>query len=310
MAVYDEGFAPTDGAGRANLLVNYAGAALSLALTIGIGFWGYKLIMRDVSGIPVVRAMEGEMRVLPENPGGEVAPHTGLAVNEVAAVGVAAGPEDRLVLAPRTAGLAQEDLDAQPTPELAEVIPASVTTSVNEVEASVAAPTEDQTALGEPELTTDDVLAIVDQIAAEVASEATAPAFEVIPASVPGVALSLRPLVRPASVKPTPVGSPLPEAKTDASEVAVSTTSFAAGTNLVQLGAFTSPSLAAGEWDRLQGRFGELMTGRDRVIQVSNQSSNTWYRLRASGFADRAEARRFCAALEAEGADCIAVVVD
>ncbi len=57
--------------------------------------------MRDVSGIPVVRAMEGDMRVLPDNPGGGVAAHTGLSVNEVAAMGEAGGPEDRLVLAPR-----------------------------------------------------------------------------------------------------------------------------------------------------------------------------------------------------------------
>ena len=82
------------------------------------------------------------------------------------------------------------------------------------------------------------------------------------------------------------------------------------GTNLVQLGAFQTPTLAAQEWDRLVARFGQLMTGRERVIQVSNQSSATWYRLRASGFEDRDEARRLCAALQAEGAECIAVVVN
>lgn len=310
MAVYDEGFAPSDGAGRANVFVNYAGAALSLALILGIGFWGYKLIMRDVSGIPVVRAMEGDMRVLPDNPGGDVAPHTGLSVNEVAAVGEAGGPEDRLVLAPRTAGLAQEDLDVQPTPEVAAVIPASVMTDVTVSRTPDGAPAEDQALATDEELTTDDVLSIVDQIAAEVAATPALPAFDVIPASVPGVALSLRPLVRPTGLQATPVNAPAAETTTTNGEVAVSTASFPAGTNLVQLGAFTSPSLAASEWERLQGRFGELMADRERVIQVSNQSTNTWYRLRASGFADRAEARRFCAALEAEGADCIAVVVD
>ncbi|MDX8349732.1 SPOR domain-containing protein [Cognatiyoonia sp. IB215446] len=301
MAVYDEGFAPSGGAGRASVFANYAGAALSLAMIIGVAFWGYKLIMRDVSGIPVVRAMEGEMRVLPDNPGGAVALHTGLAVNEVAAVGEAGGPEDRLVLAPRTAGLAQEDLEAQPQAEVAEIVPASLSADITEPTQPVAENRE--------ETTTDDVLAIVEQIAAEVAEAEAIPAVAVIPASVPGVSVSLRPLIRPASLQVTTAPA-APAESTNNSEVAVSTTSFAAGTNLVQLGAFTSPSLAAQEWDRLEGRFGELMTGHDRVIQVSNQSSNTWYRLRASGFADRAEARRFCAALSAEGAECIAVVVD
>ncbi len=301
MAVYDEGFAPANGASRAGILVNYAGAALSLALIIGVSFWGYKLIMRDVSGIPVVRAMEGDMRVLPDNPGGDVALHTGLAVNEVAALGEAGGPEDRLVLAPVTSGLAQEDLEAQPIAQEAEIIPASVTTDAPLLEAI-----EDT----QTPLTTDDILALADQVTADAEPFAEAPPqIEIIPASVPGVSLSLRPQIRPASLRVAPVAAPAAPAVNDG-EVAVTTASFPAGTNLVQLGAFTSPALAATEWERLQDQFGGLMANRFRVIQVSNQATNTWYRLRASGFEDRADAKRFCAALVAEGADCISVVVD
>lgn len=289
MAVYDEGFAPAVSAPRVTNLVNFAGAALSLALILGVGFWGYKLIVRDVSGIPVVRAMEGDMRVLPDNPGGGVAAHTGLSVNEVAASGEAGGPEDRLVLAPRTAGLAQEDLEAQPVADaIASVI------ADEPVEAAIAQ---------------DDVSALAAQLAGlSVASEnAAEDGIVTISASVPGVSTSLRPVIRPANMRiPAPSAAPA----VASSEVAVTTTTFPAGTNLVQLGAFQSPALAAQEWDRLQTRFGQLMGERGRVIQVSNQSSATWYRLRASGFADRAEARRLCAALQAENAECIAVVVN
>ena len=117
MASYDQGHAPMNGAARAGALVNYAGAAVSCALIVGVGVWGYKLVMRDVTGIPVVRAMSGEMRALPQNPGGTVSLHTGLSVNEVAAVGVAAAPEDTVALAPATAGLSLEDLEAQPMAE-------------------------------------------------------------------------------------------------------------------------------------------------------------------------------------------------
>lgn len=286
MAVYDEGFAPHSGDSRAGSFVNYAGAALSLALIAGVGFWGYKLIVRDVSGIPVVRAMEGEMRVLPDNPGGDVALYTGLAVNEVAAVGEAGGPEDRLVLAPATSGLAQEDLEIQP------VIVAEAEPLVAEALNAADVPTTD----AEP--SDADILALADQIAAGFAPlEGT----ETLGA-VPVVSPSVRPVVRPSGLQATAPAS------TD--EVAVTTTEFAAGTNLVQLGAFPSPALAADEWTRLAGRFGQLMGDKGRVIQVSNQSSGTWYRLRASGFEDRDGARRFCTALEAEGANCIAVVVN
>lgn len=306
MAVYDEGFGPTDGASRSGIFVNYAGAAMSLALIIGVGFWGYKLIMRDVSGIPVVRAMEGDMRVLPDNPGGSVAMHTGLAVNEVAALGEAGGPEDRLVLAPVASGLSQEDLEAQPTAEVAEIIPASIMIDAPVLQADTATATETQP------LSTDEILALADQIAAGVEPmAATAPVADVIPASVPGIARSLRPMIRPASLQVTQAAAtPAVVPATNSNEVAVTTAAFPAGTDLVQLGAFQSPALAASEWVRLDSRFGQLMASRERVIQVSNQTSGTWYRLRASGFADRAEAKRFCAALEAEGADCIAVVVD
>lgn len=286
MALYDEGFAPAAGMPRLTNMMNLAGAALSLALMLGVGFWGYKLIVRDVSGIPVVRALEGDMRVLPDNPGGGVAAHKGLSVNEVAALGEAGGPEDRLVLAPRTAGLAPEDLAPQPVAE---------------------AP-----ATPEPAVITDDATALAAQLAALSSEPSLEPvqdsAASIVPASVSGVATSVRPVVRPLNI-------PAPAAPADAvapatSEVAVTTATFPAGTNLVQLGAFPNPALAAEEWDRLQARFGQLMGERERVIQVSNQSSATWYRLRASGFADRAEARRLCAALQAEGAECIAVVVN
>ena len=86
-------------------LTNWAGAAASLALILGVGIWGYKVVARDVSGVPVVRATATPMRIAPENPGGTLADHQGLAVNQVAGSGIAAPPADRLVLAPRPAGL-------------------------------------------------------------------------------------------------------------------------------------------------------------------------------------------------------------
>ena len=302
MATYDQGQAPSQTGARGQGFVNVVGALVSLSLIIGVAYWGYGLIMRDVSGIPVVRAMEGDMRVLPADPGGDVARHAGLAINELVAQGEAAGPEDRLVLAPVTAGLAQEDMAAPvvatPTDQI--LIPPAVLPGTPEAAAS-------QTA------TVDDVLAMVADItAADEAQEIAA--MDRVPASVAGVSVSLRPVLRPASLRanapaaaqPTPAAAAAPPV----TEVAITTTEFPAGTDLVQLGAFSSAELAASEWARLQSRFGSLMNGRNRVVQVSTQSSGTWYRLRASGFADRDDARRFCAALQAEGAECIAVVVN
>jgi len=327
MAVYDQGRAPLSGAARAGVLVNYAGAAVSCALIVGIGVWGYKLVMRDVTGIPVVRAMAGEMRELPQNPGGEVTLHTGLSVNEVAAVGEAAPPEDTVALAPVTMGLSDEDLEAQPMAEADEILAtAAPETAAGEV--VPAALNADQ--LLDAPLSTDDILALADQIAGsatpltdladgEVVDPALSVAGQAVPVVSPdvaGVSVSLRPISRPASVPSAqvdPVTAALAEATaepaSEPTQVAVTTTEFVAGTNLVQLGAYPSSDVAVTEWERLTGRFGEVMDGKGRVIQQAVSGGKTFYRLRAEGFAEVNDARRFCAAMIAENVDCIPVVV-
>lgn len=92
------------------------GAAVSMALIVGLGVWGYRLMVRDVSGVPVIRAMSDTARMVPDDPGGQLAMHQGLAVNSVTADGSAKPPADRLVLAPRAIGLTDED---QPMEEAA-----------------------------------------------------------------------------------------------------------------------------------------------------------------------------------------------
>lgn len=307
MAVYEEGHGPTAEAPRLSNLMNYAGAALSLALIIGVGAWGYKLVVRDVSGIPVVRAMEGDMRVLPDNPGGAVALHKGLAVNEVAASGEAAGPEDYLVLAPRTAGLAQEDLEAQLAPEVANILAA--TAPLQGIDGEAAATDEAESEELVAAAAEMDEIALLTQIlAAGITPPPPVTTVATIDAAVPGVRVSLRPVARPATFVRATAATAAPAATLASSEVAVSTAALPAGTNLVHLGAFESPAEAARAWDALQRRLGQYLSGYERVIQVSNQSGGTWYRLRATGFADRTEARRLCAVLQAEFAECIPVV--
>lgn len=315
MASFDQGHVPMSGAARAGALVNYAGAAVSLALIVGVGVWGYKLVVRDVSGIPVVRAMAGDMRALPDNPGGAVSDHTGLSVNAVAAVGEAAASEDQVALAPTTPDLPDEDLVAQPLAEAGEV---QVADPVAPAAVEVPVALNAEQLLNAP-LSTDDILALADQIASgaapltdlaagtdvaptlSVAGQAVAP----VATTVPGVTVSLRPALRPIrgaqpAVATTTVASAGP---------LVTTAAIAVGTSLVQLGAFPNAAVAAAEWSRLSGRFGDLIGNKSRVIQSATSGGKTFYRLRAQGFAELGDARRFCAALVAEGTDCIPVVV-
>jgi SPOR domain len=283
-------------AGAASLQrwINIAGAASSVALVIGLGIWGYKLAVRDVRGVPVVQALDGPMRVAPADPGGEVADHQGLAVNEVAEAGAAAPPPDRLILAPAPVELTLEDaagLAGQPVPDVAPTVAMSaapdvalaavpVTESANPTEVAVAE------ALAE-------ALAEVEPVAA------------VAPAPEGAITRSLRPVARPVrgaalSVEPQ-------SAALRAAPLEVDPATLAAGTRLVQFGAFDTVDEARAEWARLQGQFGDLMAEKGLVVQAAESGGRTFYRLRAHGFEDEDDARRFCSAFAAESAACIPV---
>ena len=308
-------------------LTNYAGAVVSLGLMVGIGVWGYKVVARDVSGVPVVRAASNEpMRMAPEKPGGQLAAHQGLSVNEVMAKGGAEKPAERLVLAPKPvdlteedqplagivapspvvrseAGVSLEESDAEPlTPQMASI------RALAEALADGVAPLAAQEAQVET-VTPVAVVVPAEPVTAiiEAVPEVTAVENNIVaePVKASLVSTSLRPKLRPAAFKA------VAPAATEAAVLAALTSeagSIPVGTRLVQLGAFDSAEVAGREWERLVTKFGEYMDGKERVIQRAESGGRVFYRLRAMGFADLSDSRRFCAALVAERADCIPVV--
>lgn len=275
-------------------LAHLAGAAVSAALVLGLAVWGYKLAMRDVNGVPVVRAMEGPMRIAPDNPGGTVTAHQGLAVNNVAAEGIAAAPADTLVLAPAPIDLAAEDMAGT-----AATLPGPVSARSEGAPGLIVDPEAVPGIEGEAvELAVAEALA---EGAVELSGELGAPGIVAeMPELVP-VTASIRPRARPATAEAAAV---VPVAAV-AREVDPAT--LAAGTRLAQLGAFDTAEAARAEWDKLSLRFGELLADKGRVVMAAQSGGRAFFRLRAEGFADEAEARRFCAALLAEQASCVPV---
>ncbi len=303
-----------------------AGALGSLALVVGIGVWGFKLVARDVSGVPVVRAVEGPMRIQPENPGGRPADHQGLAVNTVAAQGTAAPPPDRLILAPKPVSLSDEDVPMgelhpikasltreEAAPVSDDALAAFRDGAVDRLVAELVAEEEPQTTFLEGE-NGEKIAAIVQPEAMPAIDPADLvdqqPELALLDA--PGVKRSLRPQLRPARATQSGAATASFE-ETVTAAVDTSATldvdpeSLPVGTRLAQLGAYDSPDVARTEWDRIQDRFADYMDGKQRVIQKAASGGRTFYRLRAMGFEDLSDARRFCAALVAERADCIPV---
>ncbi|KPA22876.1 Sporulation related domain protein [Shimia sp. SK013] len=302
--------------GAANL-VNKAGGLVSVGLVIGACVWGFQILSRDVSGVPVVRALEGPMRIQPEDPGGSQADHQGLSVNNVAAEGSAAKPADRLVVAPppiSISGEAPRTLTAVASPveseNLQEIEVAAVAPIVapEPIDASKAMGVEElaaQLAAGVTPLTGDVgesapvkvSLSDVDELIKEIVDPAK-------PVVKGGLKRSLRPVARPADLATRTASAAL---ASDTAPKTMDAADIPAGTRMVQLGAFASPEIASREWDKLLGRFDAYLSGKTRVIQKASSGGRTFYRLRAMGFGDVSDARRLCSALKAENADCIPV---
>jgi hypothetical protein len=311
---------------RLTFMTNVAGALVSLMLVAGIAVWGYKLLMRDVSGIPVVRAAAGEMRVRPEEPGGQLALNQGLSVNAVAAEGTAAAPADQLRLAPQDVDLTAEDTAIEttmvataPQPTTVEPVAETTVSAANttpdvaaalqsgNVDDLVAQLTQGVAPLSDTTEAPQQVVATVtDAVVAEVQQAAVTARAEVIDA--PGVRQSLRPRKRPAARAQVVQASLATATPTSASAPETDAASLPAGTRLAQLGAFDSEEVAREQWDQISTRFSVYLEGKTRIIQKATSGGRVFYRLRAMGFDDIADARRFCSALVAENADCIPVV--
>ena len=284
---------------RVQTFLGAAGALTSVALVLGLVVWGYKLAVRDVTGIPVIRALEGPARIAPENPGGELAEHTGLAVNAIAADGVAAPPAETLTLAPGAGELAPEDVAGG---DLAGLPPAA-TDSLP----APAAPGGDVVA----------ALPMAEPVLADPLPDgAPEPLLEAAEDAMPADRLSvLRPVPRP--VRPTAdAGAEGFDAEAAAIAAAVAEAmapvaveanpaSLPAGTSLAQLGSFDTEVEARLEWDRIVARYGALMDGRQRVIEPAESGGNSFVRLRAAGFDSIEDARRFCSVLLSENTQCV-----
>ena len=291
-------------AGRLPKLVNLAGAVSSVALVVGLAIWGYQLAVRDVNGIPVMRAMTDPMRSAPADPGGQEALHQGLSVNAVAAIGTAAPLPEMLILAPRPVDLTLDDV--------AGLVPVTaVAVVVADPGIALQALATAQTGLGDrPLIDSADQSELVPLVAPDAVAAALAEALgtelvsDVVTVGM-APATSPRPMRRGDAGIVTAVETvfaPAPAAITE-----VDPTTLVVGTRLVQFGAYDDTAAARTEWLRLVGLFPDLMAGKAMVVQEAQSGGRTFYRLRAHGFEGEDDARRFCTALEAESAACVPV---
>ncbi|HYD26291.1 SPOR domain-containing protein [Brevundimonas sp.] len=118
----------------------------------------------------------------------------------------------------------------------------------------------------------------------------------------------------PEAVQPRPAPAPVETAPEPARPAPAPTTpppakkaepAPAGGTSGVQIGAFSTPSLAEREYNAVVGRYPALTEGGSRRVQeVTASNGSTVYRTTITGLS-RERATGLCNAIKASGGDCI-----
>lgn len=117
-----------------------------------------------------------------------------------------------------------------------------------------------------------------------------------------------KPVVAQPVAKVTPALAPTPIVATAAPAGAYKPSFAAYGDHVVQIAATSSQATAEGEWTKLKGVHGDLLSGAERFIQQADVNGRTVYRLRVGSFASKADAAAFCTAFKARGGNCYPAV--
>ena len=138
--------------------------------------------------------------------------------------------------------------------------------------------------------------------AASLSSTAIAPNKPAVSATAPGPASATKPAVStPAPAAATPATRPAVAAPAPASPRAAAEP---AGKTEVQLAAVGSEADAQKEWARLAHKAPELFSSRKALVTRLDRDGKAFWRVRTGGFADIAEATRFCEQARAKGVAC------
>ncbi|MBL1437267.1 MAG: SPOR domain-containing protein [Rhodobacteraceae bacterium] len=277
---------------KTNNYMQWVGAALSLALVVAVVYWVFELGRRDATEVPVIQAMAGEARELPENSGGPEVDNQGLQVNEVLGSDTTAPVEPETTLAPPPQRVVAEDVtppvETTPTPLI--LVPVEpLGNSTLEGTAETAQPSQLPPSLpgADPEMARPErrVQAAPLSENADILSEAIANA---ILEATTGVAPA------PATAPEAAPSAPLPAA------------SFV-GEKMIQLGAYDDEASANRDYDVLLEDNQDLMGRLVRFVERREAGGRVFYRLRARGFTNMEEAADMCSALLARSVQCIAV---
>ena len=109
---FDASLAHSPGESRSSFgfLLTGLVSLISIFLLGGFLYWGYSAFVQSESKVIIIKASDGPLKVLPEDPGGNLASHLGFSVNSVQESGQVAGPSVKIFLAPPAISVQESDL--------------------------------------------------------------------------------------------------------------------------------------------------------------------------------------------------------
>ena len=266
---------PTIFIGMLKLIVNWAGALLSIIILITLIIWGFSLNVSDTAEIPVVKAKIKELRVVSEEPGGQIVNYQGFSVNNVQEQGKAQSAATRIILAPEPIKLIEEDVNIS-------IIENSGVTNEPKVSSLNNGDRENKR----------EIINVLD---------GTSP-FPVVISVIPKIrnlygTHSLDEIIENNDVDLTP--------GTNDKIKATNEVSLKPGTNLVQLGFYSTKQKAQKVWSDLMINNSSVFKNKKRIIQNVNIRGNNSYRLTVVGFSSLGESRDFCLFLRDFSLTCL-----
>ena len=266
--------------GMLKLIVSWAGALLSIIILITLIIWGFSLNVSDSAEIPVVKAKIKELRVVSEEPGGQIVNYQGLSVNNVQEQGKAQSAATRIILAPEPIKLIEEDVNIS-------IIENSRVTNEPKVSSLNNGDGENKK----------EIINVLDGI----------PTFSVVISVIPKIrnlygTHSLDKIIENNDVDLTPgTDDKIIENNavdlTPGTKVKIKATnevSLKSGTNLVEFGFYPTKQKAQKVWSDLMINNSSVFKNKKRIIQNVNIRGNNFYRLTVVGFSGWGESRDFC----------------
>lgn len=264
----------TPGTSLRTSLVNWAGALTSIVFFLGMGVWGYRLMVRDVTEIPVIKAASADWKKRPDDPGGKIVQNEDAAVHQVPSGGVAGAADGQADPAAKPQGAEDHKIAIavvpKPLPRPAQTPPGQ-TSPGPKAENPGAKPAQPQ------------------------AGENSEGGSEL------AVLTSIRPMPRPERPKVQIVNSIIipdhAQVKTEAKESFGHLAEIKAGTWVVQIGDFNSESNALVALDFINSQNDGILAGSGKVVQPVLSPESNKVRLRVTGFEGESDTQRTCDAL-------------